>query len=74
MPILPPFTTHVPLHLEDSLSRLSAGAEMIKGAERKIENHIKGMIGIGIRVRLVAPGTITRSEGKAKRVIDERQK
>ena len=51
-----------------------AGPETIKGVEQKIENHMRGMIGIGIKVRLVAPGTITRSEGKAKRVIDERKK
>lgn len=61
------------VHVEAKPAVYEAGAEMIKGAEQKIENHIKGMIGIGIRVRLVAPGTITRSEGKAKRVIDERK-
>ena len=62
------------VHVEAKPAVYEAGAEMIKGAEQKIENHIKGMIGVGIKVRLVAPGTITRSEGKAKRVIDERQK
>jgi phenylacetate-CoA ligase len=51
-----------------------AGAETIKGVEQKIESHMKGMVGIGIKIRLVSPGTITRSEGKAKRVIDERKK
>jgi phenylacetate-CoA ligase len=61
------------VHVEAKPALYEAGAEMIKGAEQKIENHIKGMIGIGIKVRLVAPGTITRSEGKAKRVIDERK-
>jgi phenylacetate-CoA ligase len=61
------------VHVEAKPAIYEAGAEMIKGAEQKIENHIKGMIGIGIKVRLVAPGTITRSEGKAKRVIDERK-
>jgi len=61
------------VHVEAKPAVYEAGAEMIKGAEQKIENHIKGMIGIGIKVRLVAPGTITRSEGKAKRVIDERK-
>lgn len=50
-----------------------AGAEKIKGVEQKIEARMKGMIGIGIKIRLVSPGTITRSEGKAKRVIDERK-
>jgi len=62
------------VHVEAKPAVYEAGAEMIKGAEQKIENHIKGMIGVGIKVRLVAPGTITRSEGKAKRVIDERKK
>ncbi len=61
------------VHVEAKPVVYEAGAEMIKGAEQKIENHIKGMIGIGIKIRLVAPGTITRSEGKAKRVIDERK-
>jgi phenylacetate-CoA ligase len=31
------------------------------------------MVGIGIKIRLVPPKSITRSEGKAKRVIDERK-
>jgi phenylacetate-CoA ligase len=62
------------VHVEAKPAVYEAGAEIIKGAEQKIENHIRGMIGIGMKVRLVAPGTITRSEGKAKRVIDERKK
>ena len=50
-----------------------AGAGKIKEVEQGIEAHMRGMIGIGIKIRLVSPGTITRSEGKAKRVIDERK-
>lgn len=50
-----------------------AGADKIKEVEQRIENHMRGVIGIGIKIRLVSPGTITRSEGKAKRVIDERK-
>jgi phenylacetate-CoA ligase len=50
-----------------------AGAEKIKEVEQSIETHMRGLIGIGIKVRLVSPGTIARSEGKAKRVIDERK-
>ena len=50
-----------------------AGAEKIKGVEQSIEAHMRGLIGIGIKIRLVSPGTIARSEGKAKRVIDERK-
>jgi phenylacetate-CoA ligase len=35
---------------------------------------IKDIIGITVKVTLVAPGTIPRSEGKAKRVDDRRPK
>jgi phenylacetate-CoA ligase len=51
-----------------------AGPEKMKEVEKSIESRLRGVIGIGIKTRLVAPGTITRSEGKAKRVIDERKK
>ncbi len=50
-----------------------AGDEKIKEVEKRIESHMRGVIGIGIKIRLVSPGTIARSEGKAKRVIDERK-
>ena len=40
----------------------------------KIEKQIKEMLGVTCRVRLVEPKSITRSEGKAKRVIDNRNK
>jgi phenylacetate-CoA ligase len=38
-----------------------------------IEKAIKEMLGVTCKVRLVEPKTIMRSEGKAKRVIDNRQ-
>ena len=41
--------------------------------ERKLQNAIKNMTGIVPRVHLQAPQTITRSEGKAVRVIDRRK-
>ena len=50
-----------------------AGPQKISEIEKMIENKIRGMIGIGIKIRLVPPKSITRSEGKAKRVIDERK-
>jgi phenylacetate-CoA ligase len=65
-----------------------AGADVLKGSEQeilkdvalarqKMENlkrDIKDIIGITVKVSLVAPGTIPRSEGKAKRVDDRRTK
>ncbi|WP_378949692.1 phenylacetate--CoA ligase PaaK [Mesorhizobium sp. ANAO-SY3R2] len=42
--------------------------------EHRAEHFIKAFVGIASRVRVVDPGTIERSHGKAKRVIDLRTK
>jgi phenylacetate-CoA ligase len=39
-----------------------------------IAAHIKNTIGISARIRAVAPATLERSLGKAKRVVDRRPK
>jgi len=49
------------------------GPQRIAAVEKKVEAKIRGIIGLGVRIRLVPPKAITRSEGKAKRVIDERK-
>ena len=41
--------------------------------EKALEAAIRAMLGIGPKVHLVAPKSITRSEGKAVRVIDKRK-
>ena len=41
--------------------------------EKQLVGALKAMLGIFAKVRLVAPKTITRSEGKAVRVIDKRK-
>jgi len=46
--------------------------DAVKAAERKIQEKLKAATGLSPLVRLVAPKTIERSEGKAKRVIDRR--
>ncbi len=40
--------------------------------EERIKMEIEGLLSIGVKVTLVEPKTIQRSEGKAKRVIDKR--
>ena len=40
----------------------------------RAEHLIKAYVGVTTTVRVVAPGTIERSQGKAKRVIDLRPK
>ena len=41
--------------------------------EKRLEQAMRTMLGIGPKVRLVPPKTIARSEGKAVRVIDHRK-
>jgi len=51
-------------------------SDEIKGLEtlsRRIEHEIKDLLGVSSKVKLVEPKTIQRSEGKAKRVIDNRK-
>jgi phenylacetate-CoA ligase len=46
----------------------------IENTECRIENALQSTLNVNARVRLVEPGTLPRSEGKAKRVIDNRMK
>ncbi len=41
--------------------------------EKRMEEELYSALNVHARVKLVEPGTIPRSEGKAKRVIDKRQ-
>jgi phenylacetate-CoA ligase len=45
-----------------------------EAVEEEIEGRIKGYIGVSTKVRVVEPGTLQRSQGKAVRVIDKRPK
>lgn len=45
----------------------------IEGDANKLAGAMKSMLGISPSVHLVAPKTITRSEGKAVRVVDKRK-
>jgi phenylacetate-CoA ligase len=40
--------------------------------EQRIAREIESVLGIGVKVRLVEPKTLERSEGKSKRVLDKR--
>jgi phenylacetate-CoA ligase len=41
--------------------------------ERRVRAEMDSILGIAARVKLVEPRTITRTEGKAKRVVDRRE-
>ena len=55
-----------PEMFSDTLSTVSA-------REKELVDALKAMLGIYAAVRLVSPKSITRSEGKAVRVIDKRK-
>ena len=49
----------------------------VRGVEtlrRKVGDAIKQIVGLSPKITLVAPGSLPRSEGKIKRVIDNRRK
>ena len=48
-------------------------SENIPSEEKKLASAIKTMLGISPRVHLVPEKSITRSEGKAVRVVDKRK-
>lgn len=45
----------------------------LESLTKKITHEIQSTLGISVKVKLVEPKTIERSEGKAKRVIDRRK-
>ncbi len=61
------------VYVEVSADQFSDLMSQIQRMERNLESAMRTMLGIGPKVHLVAPKTITRSEGKAVRVIDKRK-
>ena len=46
---------------------------VIAGLQKKLVEGLRSMLGLSVKVTLVAPKSIVRSEGKAVRVIDKRK-
>ncbi|WP_039764407.1 phenylacetate--CoA ligase family protein [Caldicellulosiruptor sp. F32] len=59
--------------VEVSERMFSDEVRKLEQLEKKITKAIEDTLGISVKVRLVEPKTIERSEGKAKRVIDKRK-
>ena len=66
------YLDHLTVRIEAKREIYDAGPAREAEVEKKIAEHIRGNIGINVRIRLVEPKLIERSEGKAKRIIDER--
>ena len=61
------------VQVEVNESIFSDEVKGLEGLARRVEHDIKDLLGISCKVKLVEPKTIQRSEGKAKRVIDQRK-
>ncbi len=66
-------TDTLDINVEMTPEAFSDTVKALSAAEQKLAAAIRLMLGITPKVHLVAPKTITRSEGKAVRVIDRRK-
>jgi phenylacetate-CoA ligase len=63
--------------LDEMTVRVERASDAEVGAEaaaHELRHHIKSVVGVSARVAVCEPGSLPRSEGKAKRVIDKRPK
>lgn len=64
-------TLEVQVEMSDAF--FSDDVKSIENVEAKIKAKLQSVLGLSAKVKLVSPKTIARSEGKAKRVIDNRK-
>ena len=60
------------VQVEMTTEMFSDSVSVISKKEKELVNALKSMLGIYAKVKLVAPKSIARSEGKAVRIIDRR--
>lgn len=65
-------TDTLDINVEMTEKLFADDVKSIERIEKKIVSDLRSVLGIGAKVHLVNPKTIARSEGKAKRVIDNR--
>ncbi len=66
-------TDTLDINVEMSESLLSDDIRSLTATEARITAQLRNVLGLGAKVHIVNPKTIIRSEGKAKRVIDNRK-
>ncbi len=66
-------TDTLDVQVEMSEELFSDDVKSIERVEREIKEKLRSILGISAKVSLVNPKSIARSEGKAKRVIDNRK-
>lgn len=63
----------VEVKVEVSKKVFSDEVKHMEELRKKLEKHIDNAIGLRVKITLVEPKSLPRSEGKAKRVFDQRQ-
>ena len=63
---------HVEVQIEVTPQIFSDRVSAMESLQTKLARAINETLGINAAVRLVEPNTIERSQGKARRVVDER--
>ncbi|MCR4400681.1 MAG: phenylacetate--CoA ligase, partial [Syntrophomonadaceae bacterium] len=61
------------VRVEVSEKVFSDEVRKLEELNRQIRKELEGALGVAVKVRLVEPKSIERSEGKARRVIDNRK-
>jgi phenylacetate-CoA ligase len=64
-------TLEIQVEVEDQF--FSDEVKELEGLRKRISGNLAGTLGLHASVRLVEPGTIERSQGKAQRVVDKRK-
>ena len=60
------------VHVECTPEAADEGARA--GSTKELAHHIKSVVGVSTKILVHEPGAVARSEGKAKRVVDNRPK
>jgi phenylacetate-CoA ligase len=68
----PQYLDEIEVQVEMSKEIFSDEVRKIEELRRKLEKRIEETVGIRVKVTLVEPKSLPRSEGKAKRIIDKR--
>ncbi len=66
-------TDTIEIRVELNAEKFTDNLGILTELEKKLVSELKTMLGILAKVKIVAPGSIERSEGKAVRVIDKRK-
>ena len=63
----------MPIQIEISESYFSDEVGKLQALKKEIEHEMTSNLGISAKITLVSPNSLSRSEGKAKRIIDNRK-